>query len=85
GTLYQEQPDNRISNLYHIKLINKTSTDLPVTLQLLSGSGEIKVIGDKLLAKARAVSEGVFFIYLDRSQVPGDKTPVELGIYSGDQ
>lgn len=85
GTLYQEQPDNRISNLYHIKLINKTSADLPVSLRLLSAGGEVKVIGDRIMAKARSVSEGVFFIYFDRPQLVSDKTPVELGIYSGDQ
>jgi cytochrome c oxidase accessory protein FixG len=85
GMLYQEQPDNRISNLYHIKLVNKTSSDMPVSIRLLSAEGEVRVIGDKILAKARSVSESVFFIYFDRSQVRKDKTPVELGIYSGDK
>jgi cytochrome c oxidase accessory protein FixG len=85
GTLYQEQPDNRISNLYHIKLINKTSADLPVSLRLLSGGGEIRVIGEMITARSRSVSEGVFFIFFDRSQLLNDKTPVELGVFSGDQ
>ena len=85
GTLYQEQPDDRISNLYIIKLVNKTSSDMPVSIRLLSSEGEVKVIGDKILAKARSVSESVFFIYFDRSQVLKEKIPVELGIYSADQ
>ena len=34
GMLYQEQPDNKISNLYNIKLVNKTRKDIPVIIKV---------------------------------------------------
>lgn len=82
GTLFQEQPDGRISNLYHIKLVNKTSDDIPISLELLSHQGEIKVIGQDILARAQSVHEAVFFIYLDRNHVTADKIPITLGVFS---
>ena len=85
GTLYQEQPDNCVSNLYHVKLINKTSSDMQITLRMLSGTGEVRMVGDRIPAKARSVSESVFFIYFDRSMILKDKIPVELGVYSGNE
>ena len=34
GMLYQEQPGNRISNLYNVQLLNKTTEPMNITLQL---------------------------------------------------
>ncbi len=47
GMLYQEPEPGKISNLYNIKLVNKTNQDLPVDLRLLSHQGEIKIIGKR--------------------------------------
>lgn len=87
GMLYQEQPDNRISNLYDIKLINKTRNDIPVVLKLENEelNGEIRMVGKDLTVKQQAVGDGVFFVYVDRSKISKRKTPIEIGIYSGDR
>jgi cytochrome c oxidase accessory protein FixG len=82
GQLYQEQPDGKISNLYNIKLVNKTSEDLPVEIRILSPKGTIQVIGMDIVARARSVSESVFFIFLDKEVASREKVPVELGIFS---
>jgi cytochrome c oxidase accessory protein FixG len=34
GMLYQEQPNEQVSNLFTIKLVNKTRNELPVTLKV---------------------------------------------------
>ena len=87
GMLYQEQSDNRISNLYNIKLINKTRKDLPVTLKIENGDlgGEIKVIGNDILIKSESAGDGVFFIMVDRNRIHDRKSLIEIGVYSGNR
>ena len=84
GMLYQEQPGNRISNLYDIKLVNKTRGDIPVTLKLENTelNGEIRMVGKDLVVAKQAVGDGVFFVYVDRSKISKRKTPIEIGVYS---
>jgi cytochrome c oxidase accessory protein FixG len=84
GMMYQEQPNNQISNLYNIQLLNKTRKQLPVTLKLEDGfKGTIKMVGNDLSVKRESVSDGMFFVYADRSQLHQRKNTVEIGVYSG--
>ncbi len=83
GTLYQEQPGNKISNLYTIQLLNKTHEDLPVELRLESETGEIKVIGKSLMIAHENFEQGSFFITVDKSTIKNRKTPMTIGVYSG--
>jgi len=86
GMLYQEPSPGKISNLYNMKLVNKSMNDLPVTVRLLEPEqGEIQVIGSDILVPKETVGESVFFIILDRSVVTSDKVKVKLGIYSGNR
>lgn len=83
GMLYQEQPENQISNLYNIKLVNKTNENLPVEIRLLSHDGTVKVVGEDIHLKAQALGESVFFVLLDRNDARKEKIPILLGIYTG--
>ncbi len=85
GMLYQEQPDNKISNLYNIKLMNKTRKDIPLTLKLEDEEipGEIKMVGKDLLVKKESIGDGVFFVILDKKNVHHRKNKIEIGIYQG--
>lgn len=82
GMLYQEPEPGKISNLYNIKLVNKTKQDLPVELRLLSHQGEIKIIGSDINVKRQTVGESVFFLILNSKDVKSDKTSVRFGVYS---
>jgi cytochrome c oxidase accessory protein FixG len=83
GILYQEQPGNCISNLYNIKLVNKTRDSLPVTLKIESDSGSIKMIGkEQILVNKGAVASGEFFVILNRNQIKKRKTRLTIGVYS---
>jgi cytochrome c oxidase accessory protein FixG len=82
GMLFQEQEDGRLSNLYNVKVVNKTGTDLPLEVRLLSVKGEVRVIGSNLIVPKQSVGEGVFFIFLDRDKVTTEKLEVEMGIFS---
>ncbi|MFP4091578.1 MAG: cytochrome c oxidase accessory protein CcoG [Cyclobacteriaceae bacterium] len=87
GMLYQEQEGGKISNLYNIKIINKTNNDMPIHLELLDESeGTIKMVGnDELFVEKQGVVESAIFIIFDKEDIHEMKTEVTLGVYSGDK
>jgi cytochrome c oxidase accessory protein FixG len=87
GMLYQEQPDNKISNLYNIQIVNKTRKTQPVTLQIENNNmnGAIKMVGKNLVADAEAIREGVFFVVVDKDKIQSRKNPIEIGVYVGNK
>lgn len=85
GMLFQERPDGRISNLYAIKLVNKTQRDMPVRLELLDHEGEIQLVGKPIELQPGELAQGELFIILPKDQLDGMKTKVLVGVYSGDK
>lgn len=86
GMLYQEQPDSvTISNLYNLRLINKTHNELPVELKLEDDiHGKIELVGKAGLTVPKEGSlERVFFVYLDKKDIHERKMPLKIGVYSG--
>ncbi len=85
GMLFQRQENNMISNLYNIKLINKTHKNIPITLKLEAGKGIIKMIGKDMLVNKESKGESTFFIYLPEQEIKDRKTILYIDIYSGDK
>jgi cytochrome c oxidase accessory protein FixG len=85
GLLYQENKNNTISNVYNIKIVNKTHEYLPLEIRLISHEGEIKMAGSKMDIEDQAMFESTFVLYISRDQITSDKTEVEFGIYSEDE
>jgi len=85
GMLYQERPNNEISNLYTIKLVNKTRDSLPVSLKLEGMEGRVEVMGKPLNVKQENVTQGQFFVYLNRSVITNRKTKLKIGVYSNNE
>ncbi len=82
GMLYQQRPDGKVSNLYTVKLVNKTRNSFPVELKLENMPGRIEVLGKQLATKKEDVSQGQFFVYLDKATIKTRKTKLQIGIYS---
>ena len=82
GVLFQELPDGRLSNLYNIKVVNKTFDEKPIELKMLSPVGEIEIIGGSLTAPPGSLCESSFFIKLDKKFVPFRVTPVVIAVMS---
>ncbi|GAB4135600.1 MAG: cytochrome c oxidase accessory protein CcoG [Ignavibacteriales bacterium] len=82
GVLYQEQPNNKISNLYDFKIVNKTFNDLPAEIKLKNMSGEIKLIGADLDIKPQGVAEGKFLVILNKDDIKKLNTPLEISVSS---
>lgn len=83
GQIYQTLPDGRISNLYSIKLANKTRKDIPLTLKLEGLDGEVQVIGNSLKVAAESYYQSPFFIKLAPDQLNRRKTKIRIGVYQG--
>lgn len=83
GMLYQLSDNNMISNLYSIKLINKTHKDMPISLKLHPSSGIIKMVGKDLLIHKETKGESSFFILLPKKDIKQLKTVLYVELYSG--
>lgn len=83
GSLFQQMPDGRFSNLYTVRIVNKTSREMPVELRLESPKGDLRVMGEGSLAVApqKAFSDSII-IELDKSVMRSGNTPLTLGVYS---
>ena len=85
GLLFQENTDNTISNVYNIKIVNKTHNEMPLEMRLLSRIGEIKMAGSKMVIKDQSMFESTFILFIPKEQLKSDKTEVEFGIYSNNE
>lgn len=84
GLLFQQQDNGQISNLYNIKVVNKRREQFPIEIKLLSHEGKIVMAAGDMTVKPAASTEGVFFVYLNKSDVNG-KIPITLGVFSHDK
>jgi cytochrome c oxidase accessory protein FixG len=80
GQTYQLLADDKISNLYNIKLVNKTRKNIHLDLKLENMKGEIKQIGVVDVPK-ESYFQTSFFITLRNEQLKARKTKVKIGIY----
>src|ERR1043165_3371861 len=86
GQLYQEQPNNQISNLYNFKLINKTYADKPIKLKPDNFKGDIRLVGSQgLVVPKESDKTGEMFIFLDKKEVHDRKTILKIGVWEGDK
>ena len=83
GILFQEQPDNKISNLYDVKIVNKTFNEFPVSLKLENINGEIKMIGtENLNVEPQGIAEAKFLVILSKDDIQNMKTPLDISVSS---
>jgi len=85
GTLYQELPGNRYSNIYNVKILNKTFEDKSVDIRLLSPKGDIVSLGTVDMVEPQNSAEGRFMVQLDEAQLTGSQTELTFEVYSGDE
>lgn len=82
GQLYQEQPNNQLSNLYNYKFLNKTYYNKVLELKPEDFEGSIKLVGeDNLKVPKESAAAGSMFIYIDKKYVNKRKTKLKIGVY----
>lgn len=80
GSMYQEYDEQHYSNIYVIQVVNKTRNTLPVEVELIHPSGEIKMIGDDLSIEKGQLGKTNFLVVLDKSEVKTSLTKVKFRI-----
>ena len=82
GMTYTTLPDGRISNLYNLKLANKTHKNIDFSLLLENVKGEISFVGSgSMTVKKEAYSNLQFFIKLAPDDIKNWKTEIRIGMY----
>lgn len=82
GMTYTSMPDGRVSNLYNLKLANKTHKDIPFHLKLENIPGEITLINSiNPVVKKEDYKSLQFFVKLNRADLKSWKTPLIIGLY----
>jgi cytochrome c oxidase accessory protein FixG len=83
GTLFYNEPDGRISNLYNVKIINKTHDDLPVEFKLKNLEGEVRLVGNQhLVIKSDSLLDTQVFVVLEPEQIHEQKSTITLDVVS---
>ena len=84
GILYQTRNNDSISNLYNIKVANKTTRKIPLRLKLEDNSGSIEIIGKPFIDVAKeGQGSGSFFVVLPANKIHQRKTKLKLALYEG--
>lgn len=86
GMLYQERGVDSLSNLYNIKIANKTVHNIPLTLRIENFGGKVQIVGDNAIqVKKEDESSGTFFVVLPKSTITQRKTILHIGLYQGNK
>jgi cytochrome c oxidase accessory protein FixG len=82
GMMFQEQPRDRISNVYDLKVLNKMFVDVPVGVRLLSPAGEVQVMAESLRVPSQGVMQCKLLVILPQNEIHMMSTPLSIGIYA---
>ncbi|MFZ1289704.1 MAG: cytochrome c oxidase accessory protein CcoG [Melioribacteraceae bacterium] len=80
GLMAQEQPGEKLSNLYDVKIINKTFNTIPATLELNNIEGEVKLLTGDLIIQPQGISEGKFFVIIPQKNIKTLNTPIQIAV-----
>lgn len=82
GMFYQEQPNDQVSNLYDMKVVNKTFDQKSIEMKVLNMDGEIRLLGDSVVVPPQEPTLAKFFVIVHKNDIVKMNTPLEIGIYS---
>jgi len=86
GILFQERPDGTVSNLYALKVANKTPRELPLRFEVLNvEGGEVQLVGKPMVLRSGELASSEAFLILPKAAVTAMKNRIVIGVYSGDK
>ncbi len=85
GMFFQEQPDGRVSNIYDVKVLNKTFDPASISIRVENEPrAEVRFIGGDLAVGPQQLIEGKAMILLERTSISRMSTPLQIGVYRGE-
>ena len=85
GMMYQTRDDGSITNLYQIKMVNKTNDAHEVSFKLLNPNGKIEMVGSGIKLEEQGIGQGAFFVIIPPDELKQMSTRVEVGVYAGEE
>jgi cytochrome c oxidase accessory protein FixG len=86
GLIYQENTDGTISNVYNLKMVNKTHREMNLEIRLLSHpAGVIKLAGSGIHIEDQGLYESTFVLFLPRNEIKEEKLILKFGVYNDQQ
>lgn len=82
GSLFQQTAEGQISNLYILKIVNKTSRDLTVDLKLEEAEGRLTVIGGPPQVPAQQLVQHSVLIELPPTSLVRGRRELLVGVYA---
>lgn len=84
GMLFQERGKDSISNLYNIKVVNKTTKEIPMYVKVEHDAGYVQVLGKPYIdVQKEGQGSGSFFVVLPKKMITGRKTKIKLSLFEG--
>jgi cytochrome c oxidase accessory protein FixG len=83
GMFYQEQQGDKVSNLYDMKIVNKTFENKEIEVKLINREGEVKILGDHKNVPAQEAALTKMFVLLDKESITTMNTPLEFAVFAG--
>ncbi len=85
GTMYQEVDSEIFSNMYRVKIINKTKSDKNLDIRLLSPEyGTIQLANPESQLPGNGALESILIIKLNKKLLEGKSTALKIGIFEGE-
>lgn len=85
GILYQEREDGMITNLYQVKMVNKTNNAMDVRFELIEPKGQIEMVGGEIGLVEQGIGEGAFFVIISPQEITKLSTMITIGVYSSEE
>ena len=85
GMLSQKRADGTISNLYTLKMVNKSPNEMYVYLRLIGRDGEIQMVGgDSIRLVPQGRAEGAFFVIFNPDDLDKVRNNIKFELYSAE-
>ncbi|MGB0424947.1 MAG: 4Fe-4S dicluster domain-containing protein, partial [Flavobacteriales bacterium] len=85
GTLFQEVEKGVFSNIYDINLVNKTNKTMPIEIRVMSGVGEIQMIGEEMHLEPQESAISKFMVLIKEEKLESRKMEVVIGVFSDEE
>ena len=83
GALYTQMGDGRIENLYTVKVVNKTSREIPIEFRLENVPGQLSLMGDPEFSVGKDnLAQASILIALGPDVIRSTSTKLKVGVYS---
>ena len=82
GILYQEIIEDHITNMYNIKVVNKSYDERDITLRLVEPTDGIIRMIKELKLNSDDINESVFFVDIPISSITNTRVPIIIDVLS---